>query len=288
MAIQTHMLSRSHVLHCITGTPRSTSETTCLRLDNWISSSAKRHAATLWTTGLCIPWTLIFHSTFCSMCGRGLEGVLLFSLYCLVAISSARHVVTKNKRYRIILFQSVFGSGIWLSSKPNSSPPTKLHTVTPISEVDQEWDQADEHGNPVPDVSASSSWATCEKHIAHTCSSCALRLAPLQKVTSNFKHQIKPAFQWICGSASFHFVCTQSNDHNDRREEGARSSWMSAIIFISCLCQEEVLVMLVNEFVLSTEIVVQKCGAKYFCTAFTRGYQNHSNFATSHTHFYDM
>jgi hypothetical protein len=28
MAIQTHMLSRSHVLHCITGTPCSTSEST--------------------------------------------------------------------------------------------------------------------------------------------------------------------------------------------------------------------------------------------------------------------
>jgi hypothetical protein len=46
----------------------------------------------------------------------------------------------------------------------------------------------------------------------------------------------------------------------------------NSLHLVSTLFQE-VLVMLVNEFVLSTEIVVQKCRAKYFCTAFTRGYQ---------------
>jgi hypothetical protein len=143
--------------------------------------------------------------------------------------------------------------------------------ATPILEVDQEWDQTDEHGNPVPDVSALSSWATQTPP-----------LAPLQK--SHIQLQTPdqtclPVNLWQC-VISFLLYTVEWQQRQKGRRGQILMNERNSLHLVSTLCLD-VLVMLVNEFVLSTEIVVQKCRAKYFCTAFTRGYQNHSNFAPS-------
>jgi hypothetical protein len=72
------------------------------------------------------------------MCGRGLEGELLFSLFCLVAISSVRHVVTKRTN---VTESSSSTQYLDLESDcPQNQTAVRPQSfaATPILEVDQE------------------------------------------------------------------------------------------------------------------------------------------------------
>ena len=56
------------------------------------------------------------------------------------------------------------------------------------------------------------------------------------------------------------------NDNGESGSGASTSSWMSVAFFVAV---GESLVMLVNEFVLPTQVVVQNCRANYFVRKYT-------------------